>query len=274
MYTSLHIVNKLNSQHDVRVKQIEQLLTHAAQIGGIPVVHINDVTKETLVVAAGGDGTMLEAMRIAAYTGATALGVNLGRIGFLTDLGSDNVYELSHQLTSILEGTLATTVERRMTLRSSISIKQACNEFSVAPLSSDTMITYQLEIDGISAGTHRANSILVSTPTGSTAYSLSAGGALMIPSIQAIQLVPVAPMTMTSRPIIVPPTSKISLRVISAGGVSVRCDGQLIQGQPQPATKDHPFNVTIKRAGNARVLHLRDWNFFDVLTEKLGWIKE
>lgn len=277
MFYTLHVIPKLNSEDDPVVQHVIDMITFVARATNVRVVGRDEIEGHTLVVAVGGDGTMLEAMRVAALYDATALGVNLGRVGFLSDLNIQDPKHgsLTDAMTSILTRRVATSVEHRTVLVSTIDDRTlACNEFSVSPTEGDTMLTYHLRIGSMSAGVHRANSILIATATGSTAYSLSAGGALMMPGLDAIQIVPVAPMTMTSRPILVPNHMPITVEVCSPG-VSIRADGQRIHTDTHPFTRQSPYSITVRRyIREAKVLHLEGWNFFDTLTQKLGWIKE
>lgn len=275
MFYSVHVVRKLNSESDPIVQAVARAVEQTAAANHVRVVDIEDIHPSTLIVAVGGDGTMLQAMRLAAQHDATSLGINLGHLGFLTELSiQDCRPSLEHVIGSILTNSIPTHVEERTVLATSLSdATLACNEVSVSQLYSDSMITYHLRVGQISAGIHKANSILVSTATGSTAYSLSAGGALMMPDLDAIQIVPVAPMTMTSRPIIVGPTSIITLEVWG-NGIAVRNDGQILVSNDQAFTKSGPFTFQIRSyIRKAKILHLDEWNFFNVLTEKLGWIK-
>jgi NAD+ kinase len=219
---------------------------------------------------------MLEAMRVAARADATAIGVNLGRIGFLTDISVQE--HLTHAIAAAILRLTDTFIEERLLLEPSFGNMLAINEVSISQLYADAMITYRLIIGDVDAGVHRANGLLISTPTGSTAYSLSVGGALMLPEMDAIQIVPVAPSTMTSRPIIVPSTTSIQLQVWG-GAVTVRADGQILDTAPvskdSTPSKSDPYKLTVKPyARKAKVLHFSGWNFFDVLTEKLGWKHE
>lgn len=271
-FTSVHIVPKLNASGDASITTVVNLVVDTAKRLSVKVVGPTNVDQDTLVVAIGGDGTMLEAMRIAARSNATAIGVNLGRIGFLTDISVQE--HLTHAIAAALLRLTDTFTEERILLGTSHADTLAVNEVSVSQLYADSMITYRLLIGNIDAGVHRANGILISTPTGSTAYSLSVGGALMMPGMDAIQIVPVAPSTMTSRPIIVPSTTSVELHVWG-GNVTVRADGQIVEdesGTGQPPTKVDPYKITITPFRNkAKILHFAGWNFFDVLTEKLGW---
>lgn len=272
MFYSVHIVPKLNSESDPIVQAICSALTDTAYANGAEVVPRSQISGSTLIVAVGGDGTMLEAMRLSAKYDTVCFGINLGRIGFLTDFSvktPSRFGTLEQMFGDLLRDKIAFRVENRtalvVDLESSYTI--ACNEFSVAPPTSDTMLRYHLWINEVSAGVHRANSLMVSTATGSTAYSLAAGGSLMYPTLDAFQIVPVAPATLTSRPILVPATSTIRLDIIDPGSVQLRADGQVVStGMKQVTFRNYIHPV--------QLLHLPGWNYFETLTEKLGWIKE
>lgn len=282
-FNSIFLVPKLNAAQDPTILNVVDLITATATRLNVNIIVDKTDARlkdDTLVIAIGGDGTMLEAMRIAARTNATAIGVNLGRIGFLTDVSVQE--HLTHAVAAAILRLTDTFVEERTLLETSQAETLAVNEVSVSQLYADSMITYRLLIGNVDAGIHRANGILVSTPTGSTAYSLSVGGALMMPEMDAIQIVPVAPSTMTSRPIIVPSATPIELHVWG-GNVTVRADGQILSDEVTDSpcvfaanfyapTKTHPYKITINPFKNkAKILHFAGWNFFDVLTEKLGW---
>lgn len=272
MFTSVYVLPKINSEQDYSVQAVVRMITTVAASHNVDIVVTRtSITPTTLIWAVGGDGTMLEAMRLSALTGATAIGVNLGNVGFLTELNPDMI--TPELIADIITSQAPLTIEHRTALTGAATDPKilSCNEVSIAPMSSDTMIKYKLKVDGYDAGMHRANSILISTSTGSTAYALSAGGALMMPSVDSIQLVPVAPMTMTSRPIIVPASSVITVEAIGHG-ISVRSDGQVVNGQPQPATESNPFKLQIKKFERpVNVAHTNGWNFFTILSQKFGW---
>lgn len=276
-FNTFHVVPKLNSENEPSVQSALDVIRKTANQVGSYEVKAVDIRPNTLIVAVGGDGTMLEAMRISASTGATAIGVNLGRIGFLTEI--DNQRHLAHAISAALTLRTDTFVEERLLLKPFIDgAPPAVNEISVSQLYADALITYRLRIGNMDAGVHRANGILIATPTGSTAYTLSVGGSLMLPEMDAIQIVPVAPATMTSRPIIVPSNTPIELQVWG-GDITVRADGQVIDPvagwHPPPSTKIAPYRLLIGACETkAKVLHFSGWNFFDVLTEKLGWKHE
>jgi NAD+ kinase len=280
MFKSFNIIAKLNSENDLFVQRVLTLVRCVLFESKLHEKVANSKNLNHLVVAIGGDGTMLEAIRCAALTGSTAVGINLGRVGFLTDIGigDHSLTELASTFKKLLQGQLSSFQELRTVLTTSVQPlhKLAANEVTVSQLYADSMITYRLTINNFNAGIHRANAIMVATATGSTAYSLSAGGALMMPDIGAIQVVPVAPLTMTSRPIVV--SSRHSVKIEAWGGpISVRFDGQRIdmEDQERVYTREHPYEIVVSSFEyKASILHLEDWNFFNILTEKLGWIKE
>lgn len=281
MFKNISIVRKLNSETSEKVQQVVNVVQEAATACDLP---INDIrTDDTLLIAIGGDGTMLEAMRQSVFNGAVCIGINLGRVGFLTDLSLEESMldaNLYYQLCDIILGQANVWVEKRRMLFAKrpdlVNFSQiAGNEVSVSSRYSDTMICYQLKIGNMTAGMHRANSVMVASATGSTAYSLSAGGALMMPDLRSMQIVPVAPLTMTSRPIVVPSHVEVEIRAWG-GPISVRYDGQVDKYCNKTVhTEENPFVIQVTTAAHsANLLHLADWNYFDILTQKLGWQKE
>jgi NAD+ kinase len=136
---------------------------------------------------------------------------------------------------------------------------------------SDNLIKYHLEIDGVDAGYHRANGVVVGTPTGSTAYTLSNGGGLILPSMNVMQIVPISPLSMSSRPIIVPGDSVVRITVETEGTWILKGDGNRMC----EFTSDHPSpSIDITQSNHkARILHTKDWNFFEMLSNKLHWKK-
>lgn len=278
LFAQFHIIPKINSENDERVKQIVAAVRAACvRSGSVENTDVHGL--DALVIAIGGDGTMLQAMRYAVEHNCYALGINLGRVGFLTEISvtDSTLLPLVNTIEDVLSCRIATFPEWRSMLHTEIDGQSyiAGNDIAVAQVYSDSMLCYRLQIGGMDAGVHRANAILASTATGSTAYSLSAGGALMMPNLRSIQLVPVAPLTMTSRPILVP--EKTEIKITAWGGeVAVRCDGQVVGGRSTVSyTQDQPFEITVKAHEHcAKIIHLKGWNFFDVLTQKLGWQKE
>lgn len=278
MFKSVYIVPKFHAEDDPRVVMISDAIKRVAERRQLFILfQLSKCDAQTLVIAIGGDGTMLSAMRIAAQSKSVAMGINLGRVGFLTDFADMNeTNAIEAQIEDVLEfANITYPIESRIMIRAwhGSEFVIAGNEVSISRDKSDSMITYRLIFDDTDAGVYRANSVLVSSPSGSTAYSLSAGGALMMPAIHAMQVVPVAPLTMTARPIIISPDTHIEIQVWG-GKIAVRGDGLEWLCTNSEYTKENPFTMFVQSHGDVRILHDKDWNYFDMLTSKLGWIKE
>ena len=165
-----------------------------------------------LAIVVGGDGSMLTAARALAKHGVPVVGINRGGLGFLTDIAPD---ELEQRLDDVFSGNYE--VEQRFMLegnicREGVSLNQgqALNDVVLSAGSSGRMIEFELYIDDHFVYSQRSNGLIISTPTGSTAYALSGGGPIMHPSLDALVLVPIFPHTLTGRPIVIDGNSKIS----------------------------------------------------------------
>lgn len=283
-YGNIFILPKLNAPDSAAVVEVMEIIATTARMVSVQVITDREqITKETLVIAVGGDGTMLEAMRISATTEAAAYGVHMGNVGFLTELSvrDQSVRAFRAAIEQLILGQNQRS-EQRMVL--SVALPQiagsdpaiAVNEVSISQMYADAMISYRLRIatEGYvaDAGVHKANSLLVATPTGSTAYSLAAGGVLMTPELRAFQIVPVAPTRLTSRPIIASGRQKVLIEAWG-DGVAVRTDGQVIHRSDEQYTEANPFVVEVEQHSPANVVHFKGWDFFDVLQQKLGWHK-
>lgn len=264
------IISKLNDTSDA-VRIACMYIEKACEELGMTYAPVAVYDKGGIVFAVGGDGTMIEAMKQAAGTNAIVVGVNMGRVGFLTDVNIRNCgtnRDFADFIKHIITSDESTITERLMLQNNMRPSFMAMNEFTVSATRPDGLLEYDLFIDDYAAGHHRANSVIISTPTGSTAYALSAGGALMLPELEAIQITPVAAMSMTSRSIVVPATSEVTIKFHQSAYLN--CDGQLVSHYDQ-----HPdcfVGIKFKAAEHkTRVLHNEGWNFFHVLSEKLGW---
>jgi len=221
-----------------------------------------------LAIVLGGDGTMLSIARRLAPHGVPLIGVNLGRLGFLTDIP---LAGLEPTLGAMLDGQY--TEERRTLL--AVTIARADGSSAHAPALNEvvvnrgglgSMIECAVEIDGRFVYAMRADGVIIATPTGSTAYSLSTGGPIIAPEVPAFALVPIAPHALTHRPIAVPDSSTIEITVSRGRDAAVHCDGQarfdLAEGD----------RVTARRAPHtARFLHPAQHDYFAMLREKLHW---
>ena len=223
-----------------------------------------------LVIVVGGDGSLLRGARTLAKHGVPLLGVNRGRLGFLTDIMPD---EIEQKVDEVLSGKFV--LEERFLLDMTIECNgnvfaqsEALNEVVLHPGQFIHMLQYEIYVDGSFVTTQSSDGIIVSTPTGSTAYSLSGGGPLLHPKLDAIALVPMNPHTLSSRPMVVPGDSHIMIRVgeHSRAIPMISCDGH------------NHFEMNVvdeihirKQPEMLKLLHPADYNFYERCRTKLGW---
>ena len=223
-----------------------------------------------LAIVVGGDGNMLGAARVLARFDIAVIGVNRGNLGFLTDLPPASFEEA---LSKVLDGEFDT--EQRFLLEAEVhrhgelkSSNTAVNEAVLHPGKIAHMIEFEVYIDDKFMYSQRADGMIVSTPTGSTAYSLSAGGAILTPNLEAMILVPMFPHTLSCRPIVVDACSIIKLVVSPHNGdnLEVSCDGH-VNLSVLPGDE-----IIVKRSVDTlRLIHPKGHNYFHVLRTKLGW---
>ncbi|KAF0204875.1 MAG: hypothetical protein FD173_1457 [Gallionellaceae bacterium] len=223
-----------------------------------------------LAVVMGGDGTMLNIARTLAPFGILLVGVNQGRLGFLTDLSLDS---MKRSLTAMLQGEFVT--EKRMLLSVRVMRKDAevCNavafnEMVVHRSNIDSMIECEVRIDGDYLYTQRADGLIVATPTGSTAYALSAGGPIVHPALDVIALVPVCPHTLSNRPIVVSGASEIEILMHRVGEVHVRFDSHT-----NFDLQLHDRLIVARHKEHVHLLHPVGHSYYHTLREKLLWNK-
>lgn len=223
-----------------------------------------------LLVVIGGDGTMLKAAHSVAERPVPLVGVNLGRLGFLTDISADTLHA---DLEAILKGEYES--EHRLLLEAQVpgdgsaaSRNVALNDVVVQKATSGRLIEFEIHVDGHFVCAYRADGMIVATPTGSTAYALSGGGPILHPSLDAITLVPICPHTLGDRPIVVKADStiEIALTGLHGGGAQLSCDGQdsrlLASGG----------RVRVQRAAHAvTFIHPRGYDYYKILRTKLHW---
>jgi NAD+ kinase len=223
-----------------------------------------------LLIAVGGDGTFLSAARAAADYEIPLLGVNLGRLGFLTDISPEHVIK---HLEQILLGHYQS--EQRWMLQASIirdgqemHRQTAVNEVVVHRWVTPSMIEIVTSINGAYLNTQRSDGLIVATPTGSTAYSLSAGGPILHPGLNALVLVPLNPHTLSNRPIVIDDQVEIEIRFSQTKQINalVTCDHLEI---PDVLIGD---KIVIKKATKPiKILHPEDYDYFHILRSKLNW---
>ncbi|EJE8154856.1 NAD(+) kinase [Vibrio alginolyticus] len=223
-----------------------------------------------LAIVVGGDGNMLGAARILSRFDVPVIGVNRGNLGFLTDLNPD---DFQASLQAVLDGEYIE--EERFLLEAEVhrhgqikSHNAALNEAVLHPGQIAHMIEFEVYIDESFAFSLRADGLIVSTPTGSTAYSLSGGGPILSPSLNAISLVPMFPHTLSSRPLVVDGKRRIKLVVSpeNRGTQEVSCDGQV----SLPVTPGDEIHI-YQSPNVLKLIHPKDYSYYHVLRNKLGW---
>lgn len=222
-----------------------------------------------LVVVVGGDGNMLGAARVLCDVDIPVIGINRGNLGFLTDIDPDHALE---QLLPVIQGHYQ--IENRFLLHAEIMhdglstvVGRAINEIVLHSDKVAHMIEFEMFVDDQFVFSQRSDGLIVSTPTGSTAYSLSGGGPILTPALDAISIVSMFPHTLSSRPIVIPATSTVQLRTASDNDLlQISCDGHK-RMKVQPG--DH---IVIRKHSKAlKLVHPTDHNYFRVLRNKLGW---
>jgi NAD+ kinase len=226
--------------------------------------------KVDLVVVLGGDGTLLAAARAVGPRSVPILGVNLGGLGFLTETASGELYRA---LEDVLAGRYR--VESRMRLEvaaerggRTLGRFLALNDAVIGKSALSRMIELETLADGAPVTTYHADGLIAATPTGSSAYSLSAGGPLLLPEFEAIVLTPICPHTLTQRPLVLPETSRVEIRVhLQRGGdVHLTVDGQVGEALAEGDV------VHVRRSEHAvRLLVPPGRNRFEVMRAKLRW---
>ncbi len=223
-----------------------------------------------LVIVVGGDGCLLGAGRALAKHGVPILGVNRGQLGFLTDIVPA---EIDQRFTKIFNG--AYQVEHRFLLDAEaehngaiVYSSDAVNDVVIHPGKAVQMIEFELYIEGKYVFRQRSDGLIIATPTGSTAYALSAGGPMMHPTLEAIALVPICPHALSNRPIVVNANSEIKIVFGGLRGVNphISCDGQT---SIQVGEGDVLY--VRKKPQRMRLIHPLDYDFYAACRSKLGW---
>jgi len=240
-----------------------------AGVSGVPSAPGRELAGPTdLLVVLGGDGTLIHAAGLCNHREVPILGVNLGTLGFLTEVPRDRAFPLLEQA---LRGDL--TVSRRMMFE--VEVRQrdqvllsglVLNDAVVSKNALSRLATLEVTVDGRLASIYEADGLIVATPTGSTAYSLSAAGPIVIPALDAVLLTPICPHALTQRPLVLPPSSVVRVKVASPGEMFVTLDGS--QGRPLELGDE----IFIQQA-KKRTLILRnpELDHFTLLREKLRW---
>jgi len=223
-----------------------------------------------LLIVLGGDGTLLSAARASIGSGIPLFAVNLGSLGFLTAIKADDIY---NQLDPVLKGEYQVATRRMLHVElwradKKIAEHDALNDIVLTKSDIARMIDLEIYVDRYFVCVYKADGLIVSTPTGSTAYSLSAGGPIMTPNVAALAITPICPHMLTNRPVIVPDESEIQVAVLGAGDGAnhLTIDGQVGEDL-EPGDR-----VICRRSEHTiSLVHPPGSAFFDVLREKLKW---
>lgn len=279
------IIGRLNSQHVVdsiqRLKQLllqrnlhvvlEETIAQTMDDHGLPTVSYRELGETCdLAIVVGGDGSMLGAARELAPYDISLVGINRGRLGFLTDI---NPNKLESQITEVLEGRYL--LEERFLLSAQVNHQDggiesgdALNDVVLHAGQSARMIEFEIYLDGQFISSQQADGLIISTPTGSTAYALSAGGPIVHPKLNAMLVVPMNPHTLSSRPIVVDGDSELKIIISPHLTINpqVSCDAQNhLYCTPGDEIIVRKYKHQIK------LLHMSDYNFYKICRTKLGW---
>jgi NAD+ kinase len=250
---------------------VEENTANKLDSNGFESASIKEIGKQAdLAIVVGGDGNMLGAARVLAEYNVSVVGINRGNLGFLTDI---NPEDFEQQLDSIFNGECVT--EQRFLLEVEVfrhgrmqSKDSAVNEVVLHHGKVAHMLEFEVYLDDIFVYSQRSDGLIVATPTGSTAYSLSGGGPILTPNLDALTLVPMFPHTLSSRPIVVDANSTVKMKISpeNRDNLQVSCDSHIV------LTVLPGDEVIIRKNPNRlSLVHPKDYNYFNVLRTKLNW---
>ncbi len=238
-------------------------------IDGFDALTVDELGRDCdFAVVVGGDGTMLGIARQLAHFNTPMVGINQGRLGFITDI---NIAQFAEALAPIIAGDY---VEERRTMlegdvwRDGVSIFEgyAMNDVVVSRGAAAGMVELKVDIGDEFVANFRSDGLIIGSPTGSTAYALSAGGPILHPGIAGWVLVPIAPHDLSNRPIVLPDTVEINIEIVAARDASVSFDMQSL------ASLLHGDRIRVRRsADQVRFLHPQGWSYYATLRRKLHW---
>ena len=243
--------------------------TDPAVCGVDPVDDERFSSESDLIVVLGGDGTMISTARLVGDSDALVLGINYGSLGYLTDF---RIEEMFPALEAIFRGEYE--IDRRVMLHAQhwrddemLATGRVLNDVVINKAALARIIEIEVRLNDLYVNSFRADGLIVSTPTGSTAYNLSAGGPIIFPSMNAVVLTPICPFTLTNRPIVVPDDAIIELKLEKENeGVVLTLDGQI------GYTMQAGDRVRIRKSRTTfNLVHPPNRNYFDVLRNKLKW---
>ena len=248
---------------------LEQETANNMGITDFPMLDVEGIGQHCdLGLVVGGDGTMLGVGRKLARDGVPLIGINQGRLGFITDI---RLEDFAATLTPMLRGEYEEDHRGLMHARvfrdgDCVYDALAMNDVVLNRGATSGMVEFRIEVDGHFVANQRADGLIIASPTGSTAYALSAGGPLLHPCIPGWVMVPIAPHTLSNRPIVLPNASEVTIELLSGRDASANFDMQSL------ASLLHGDRINVKRSQHhVRFLHPRGWSYFDTLRKKLHW---
>jgi NAD+ kinase len=226
-----------------------------------------DLYDARLVVSLGGDGTLLETVSLVGARQIAVIGINVGRLGFLATVPPERIADM---ITALEDGKYRIDERSMLVLESDTDIFDGqnfgLNDFTITKTDTSSMITVHSYLNGDFLNSYWADGLIVSTPTGSTGYSLSCGGPVLVPHSQNFILTPVSPHNLNVRPLVVEDTSVMSFEVKS------RSNSFLVSLDARSHVVDVSVKLTVQKAPfAARLVKMLDDNFFDTLRNKLSW---
>lgn len=257
------IYNADNQKASETVRNIQQSLNNNNLSSKIITTDKFD-SSITFAIVAGGDGTILRAARYYSNYNVPVFGVNLGRLGFLSQA---KPHDIEFAISKILEGNFK--IEERIMLSALDGKLSALNDIVIKGESFSRTSRLYVHINDKLVCDYLADGLIISTPTGSTAYTLSAGGPILVPSLEAIVIVPICPHTMNARPLVIPSTEKIKITTCqSKPKLKISADGQNVMNI-------HPSQKIIIQKSDTMakllLLNIENNDFYSVLREKLHW---
>ncbi len=248
---------------------LDQATAQLTGLHGFSELPLDEIGKQCdLGIAIGGDGTMLGVGRQMASHGLPLIGINQGRLGFITDIPLKDYATL---LPPMLQGRYQTDLRSLMHARVQrdghcVFDALAMNDVVVYRGGTSGMMEMRVEVDGHFVANQRADGLIIATPTGSTAYSLSVGGSLLHPALGGWIMAPIAPHTLSNRPIVLPDSCEVGIEIVSGRYASANFDMQSL------ASLMIGDRITVRRSQHqVRFLHPEGWNYFDTLRKKMHW---
>jgi len=268
---SLKVILQKNFSHDVSVKVFDSSYSNnITEINLIKVINESEIHQCDLIISIGGDGTMLKSAKLSHQHQIPVTGINKGRLGFLTDINPSDANKTINDLISgkfITEDRLLIeTIINQDGIKNSIGI--ALNDVAIRRKETGRMMKVTTSIDGNYINQHEGDGFIVSTPTGSTAYSLSCGGPILKPDVEAFILVPICPHSLNDRPMVIPSNSEILIEpILNTGEIAEIA----LDGDSSYEIKQGETIIINATKTPIKLIHPEDYDYFDVLRSKLLW---